>query len=210
MRAACSSTAADYRPKGPRDARAHGIAFIHQELNLFRNLSIEENLFIAGFPKLVAGLPFIDRRAARERAPRTARRGRPRSVADDAGQPAVARRAPAGRDRQGARQQGARHHLRRADDLADRRRETERLFDIIDRLRRQGIAIIYISHILGDVMRLCDDIVVLRDGHVVGTAPKAEMTIESMITLDGRPARSTSSFRRASRAAGTPARRFSR
>src|SRR6185503_17521730 len=62
-------------------------------------------------------------------------------------------------------------------------RETDRLFDIIDRLRRQGIAIIYISHILGDVIRLCDDIVVLRDGHVVGTAPKLEMTIESMISL---------------------------
>ena len=62
-------------------------------------------------------------------------------------------------------------------------RETDRLFDIINRLRGQGIAIIYISHILDDVMRMCDDIVVLRDGHVVGTAPKSEMTIERMISL---------------------------
>ena len=62
-------------------------------------------------------------------------------------------------------------------------RETDRLFEIIDRLRAQGIAIIYISHILNDVMRLCDDIVVLRDGHVVGSAPKSEMTIERMISL---------------------------
>ena len=53
-----------YQPKGPKDAERHGIAFIHQELNLFRNLNIAENLFIAGFPKLVAGLPFIDHRAA--------------------------------------------------------------------------------------------------------------------------------------------------
>src|SRR4051794_11331561 len=57
-----------YAPKGPRDAEAAGIAFIHQELNLFKNLSIEENLFIGGFPKLVSGLPFIDRRKVRERA----------------------------------------------------------------------------------------------------------------------------------------------
>ena len=49
--------------------QARGIAFIHQELNLFKNLTIEENLFIGGFPKLVAGLPFIDRaQGARARA----------------------------------------------------------------------------------------------------------------------------------------------
>jgi ribose transport system ATP-binding protein len=62
-------------------------------------------------------------------------------------------------------------------------RETERLFDIIGRLRQKGIAVIYISHILGDVMRLCDDIVVLRDGHLVGSAAKSAMTVERMISL---------------------------
>ena len=45
-----ASTAADYRPRGRATRRAQGIAFIHQELNLFSNLTIAENLFIAGFP----------------------------------------------------------------------------------------------------------------------------------------------------------------
>ena len=62
-------------------------------------------------------------------------------------------------------------------------RETERLFEIIGRLRAQGISIIYISHILGDVLRLCDDIVVLRDGRVVGEGPRADFTIERLVTL---------------------------
>ncbi len=62
-------------------------------------------------------------------------------------------------------------------------RETNRLFDIIEKLKAQGIAIIYISHILSDVMRLCDDIVVLRDGSLVGSALKSEMTIERIISL---------------------------
>ena len=62
-------------------------------------------------------------------------------------------------------------------------RETERLFEIISRLRAQGISIIYISHILGDVLRLCDDIVVLRDGRVVGDGPRADFTIERLVTL---------------------------
>src|SRR5262249_5270189 len=59
---------APYAPRGPRDAADRGIAFIHQELNLFRNLTVEENLFITGFPKLIGGLPFIDRAKVRERA----------------------------------------------------------------------------------------------------------------------------------------------
>src|SRR3954469_10480571 len=59
---------ADYEPRGPKDALAGGIAFIHQELNLFENLSIEENLFISGFPRLGFALPFINRGRMRRRA----------------------------------------------------------------------------------------------------------------------------------------------
>jgi ABC-type sugar transport system ATPase subunit len=46
-------------------------------------------------------------------------------------------------------------------------RESERLFAIIEQLRRDGIGAIYISHALDDVLRLCDGIAVLRDGEVV-------------------------------------------
>ena len=57
-----------------RGQRARGIAFIHQELNLFTNLSIAENLVIDGFPRL-GRTPLIDRKAVREhaRAPARAR-----------------------------------------------------------------------------------------------------------------------------------------
>ena len=41
-----------YEPASPRDALRNGISFIHQELNLFANLTIEENLFIRNFPRL--------------------------------------------------------------------------------------------------------------------------------------------------------------
>ena len=58
-----------YAPRNPRDAARHGIAFIHQELNLFPNLTIAENLFLTGFPRR-RGLPLIDRRALRERGAR--------------------------------------------------------------------------------------------------------------------------------------------
>ncbi|CAN5198830.1 sugar ABC transporter ATP-binding protein [soil metagenome] len=172
----------DYRPKGPKDAESHGIAFIHQELNLFRNLNIAENLFITGFPKLVSGLPFIDRKGSNKRAADLL-------AAVDLDLPPT---TPVSRLSQGERQLveiakalGSKARVIIFDEPTTSltSRETERLFDIIDRLRRQGIAIIYISHILSDVMRICDDIVVLRDGKMVGSAPKSEMTIERMITL---------------------------
>src|SRR5690606_37862257 len=54
-----------YAPGDPAEASRRGVAFIHQELNLFTNLSIAENLFIPGFPRIG---PAIDRRRAAERA----------------------------------------------------------------------------------------------------------------------------------------------
>ena len=55
---------ATYAPAHPTDATRARIAFIHQELNLFSNLTIAENLFLTGFPRAGA-LPWIDRRASR-------------------------------------------------------------------------------------------------------------------------------------------------
>ncbi|MBI4580525.1 MAG: sugar ABC transporter ATP-binding protein, partial [Planctomycetes bacterium] len=55
-----------YVPANPAAAARHGIAFIHQELNLFNNLSVAENLCLGAFPRRrVLGIPFIDRRAVR-------------------------------------------------------------------------------------------------------------------------------------------------
>jgi ribose transport system ATP-binding protein len=173
---------ADYRPKGPRDASKQGIAFIHQELNLFRNLSIAENLFITEFPKLVPGLPFIDRGAARKRAAELLA-----AVDLDIPPATLVNRLSQGERQlvEIAKALGAKAKIIIFDEPTTSltTRETDRLFDIINKLRQQGIAIIYISHILDDIMRLCDDIVVLRDGNVVGQALKTDMTIERMISL---------------------------
>jgi ABC-type sugar transport system ATPase subunit len=170
-----------YRPRGPKDAEAAGIAFIHQELNLFKNLSIEENLFIGGFPKLVRGLPFIDRRKVRARAKELL------AAIDLDLDPATL----VSRLSQGERQlveiakalgSDARIVIFDEPTTSLTARETERLFGQIQRLKGRGIAVVYISHILSDVMRLTDDIVVLRDGHVVATAPTRQMTVDKLIT----------------------------
>ncbi len=165
---------ADYRPRNPRDAEARGIAFIHQELNLFRNLSVAENLFIGGFPRRGGRSPLIDRGAV-QRSTKTL------LAAVDLDVPPA---TPVSRLSQGERQLveiakaiGSEAKVVIFDEPTTSltTRETERLFDIIARLRAQNIGVIYISHILADVLRLCDDIVVLRDGHMVATAPRQKM-----------------------------------
>ena len=55
-------------------------------------------------------------------------------------------------------------------------RETERLFDLIRQLRQDGLAIIYISHRMGEVYELADRCTVLRDGTYVGTLKKDEIS----------------------------------
>lgn len=171
-----------YTPLNPRQALAHGIAFIHQELNLFENLSIEENIFIGGFPRVLGRLPLIDRRSIRHRT---------RELLDlvdikDAPSTLV-----------GNLSQGERQLVEIAKALntdADliifdepttslTKREVEKLFGIIQRLKAQNIAVIYISHVLSEVRRLCDEILVLRDGAVVGRGTRAEMPVERMISL---------------------------
>jgi ribose transport system ATP-binding protein len=171
----------DYEPLGPRDARDAGIAFIHQELNLFKNLTIAENLFMGDFPRAAGGFPLISHKATRRRAAELL------AQVDLHVSPAT----PVSGLSQGERQlvevaKALRTNSRiiifdePTTSLAVR--ETKRLFEIIGRLKAQGIAIIYISHILGDVMRLCDDIVVLRDGAVVEARPTTRFTRERLIS----------------------------
>jgi ABC-type sugar transport system ATPase subunit len=171
-----------YRPARPRDAQDAGLAFIHQELNLFENLSIEENLFISGFPQVGRRLPLIDRRQIRKRTAELL------EMVDVRYPPST----PVSRLSQGERQLveiakslsfDARIIILDEPTTSLTRRETEKLFAIMERLKAQGIGLIYISHILGDVLRICDTIQVLRDGHLVGGGPRAEQSVDGIIGM---------------------------
>jgi ribose transport system ATP-binding protein len=170
-----------YSPKNPKDARAAGIAFVHQELNLFPNLAIAENLFLTDFPR-VGGLPWIDRRALRARAI-----GLLRQVGLEHSPDTLVERLPAGERQlvEIAKALGADARLIILDEPTTSlsTRECERLFALMSHLRERGIAMIYISHALGDVLRLCDDLVVLRDGEVVGTGAAKEFSHDRLVSL---------------------------
>ncbi len=60
--------------------------------------------------------------------------------------------------------------------------ESERLFAFIERLKASGLGIIYISHRLPEIFRICDRVTILRDGRNVLTAPVNETSIDEVIT----------------------------
>ena len=170
-----------YAPRGPLEAARHGIAFIHQELNLFPNLTIAENIFLTAFPR-TAGLPLVDRSVMREKTASLLTQVGLTTSTD-----ILVERLSAG-ERQlveiaKALSVDARLIILDEPTTSLGSREAEKLFELMARLRQRGLSMIYISHTLGDVLRLCEDIVVLRDGEVAGTGPRTEFTAERMISL---------------------------
>jgi L-arabinose transport system ATP-binding protein len=61
--------------------------------------------------------------------------------------------------------------------------EVERLFALVRRLRDEGVAIIYVSHRIREILRLCDRVAILRDGRLIAVRPAAELTDAEIVRL---------------------------
>ena len=161
-----------------RQAEAAGIAIIHQELNLVPELSVADNIFLGREPRLAGML--IDRRRLRGASrPLLERLGI--SLDPDA--------------RVGGLRVGEQQLVEIAKALSLNARvlimdeptsalspaECERLFRVIRQLAASGVAIVYISHRLDEVMQLADRVSVLRDGKHVLTKPIADLSEDAII-----------------------------
>ncbi len=149
----------------PIDALKLGIVMIHQELNLVDELSVADNIFLG---RELGRFGFLDRRAMR--------RGAREALAslDSAVSPTAKVRTLSIAQQQmveiaKAVSQNAKVLIMDEPTAVLTARETKALFAFIDRLQAGGVTIIYISHILPDVLHVCDRITVLRDGRLVTT-----------------------------------------
>jgi L-arabinose transport system ATP-binding protein len=61
--------------------------------------------------------------------------------------------------------------------------EVDRLFALVRRLRDEGVAIIYVSHRIKEILRLCDRVAILRDGHLIAVKPASELTEDKIVHL---------------------------
>jgi ribose transport system ATP-binding protein len=165
-----------------REAKAQGIALIHQELMLAPNLDITSNIFL-GNERAGGGLlrPLDRRRLRAEAELLVARVGLQIPVTTlvsqlTAGQKQMVEIAK-------ALSQSARILIMDEPTSSLGSEESEQLFKIIHQLRSQGIGIIYISHRMAEVLALSDRITVLRDGRYVSDLLRANATHDAIVAL---------------------------
>ena len=161
----------------PLAARKLGIAMVHQELAFCPNLTVAENLCLGDLP---ARAGWLDRRRMRDQA---------RTMLDEI-EANIPVDVPIGELSTAQEQMiqiaaalGTRAQVIVMDEPTSSLsvRESEHLFELLGQLKERGITVIYVSHRLEEIFRLCDTVTVLRDGCHVATEKVAETNTERII-----------------------------
>jgi len=169
------------RLSSPRDARRRGIATVYQELLLFPELSVAENIFLGNAPRTRWGS--IDWAAMRAKARVLLEELDSRDLDVDA---KVGGLSVASRQRveiAKALSQNPRVLVMDEPTTSLAEGDVARLMAIVRRLRERGVGIVYVSHRLREIFALADRVTVLRDGACIGTRPIAEVTQASLISM---------------------------
>jgi ribose transport system ATP-binding protein len=168
--------------QGVSDATRYGIAFIHQELNVLDNLDVAANVYLGREPVRGGPLRLFDRgKMEADTKKHLARLGlniepdTPLSRLSIAQQQMVEIAKALSLD--------ARILIMDEPTSSLTLSETERLLEVVKDLRGHGVAVIYISHRLGEVKEIADRAVVLRDGANAGELAREEITHERMVRL---------------------------
>ncbi|KQV65191.1 sugar ABC transporter ATP-binding protein [Rhizobium sp. Root1220] len=159
-----------------------GIAFVHQELNLFENLDVAANIFLGREPLKAGPFKLVDRDRLRDMVKPLLKRVGAHFSADT---PVAALSLAEQQMVEIAKALSINARLVIFDEPTSSLplAETERLLSIIKSLKADGISVIFISHRLHEVERVADRVVVLRDGTLVGTLPKQDIGHDQMVKL---------------------------
>ena len=165
--------------KNPHDAKTRGISIIYQELNLNPNLSIAENIYLGQEP---AKAGFVSKKQMYDNA---------QKICEDLG---IAYDVRTRVDKLSIAQMqmieiakalswNARLLIMDEPTASLTAVEIKSLFKTIDKLKEQGVTIIYISHRMEEIFQLADRVTVFRDGKLIDTKPIGEVTNESLIHM---------------------------
>lgn len=168
-------------PRNPREGIDSGISVIHQELSIVGDLSVAENIFLDKFPQKRKGMidykkmyqdtrDIMERLHITEMSPKT-----------------IARRLSAA-DRQmveimRAISRNAKMVVMDEPTSSLSAREVETLFSAIEALKRENVAVVYISHKLSEIFAVGDDISIFKDGTLVRTCQVKELDEQTMVKL---------------------------
>ncbi|MFV2034631.1 MAG: sugar ABC transporter ATP-binding protein [Halocynthiibacter sp.] len=172
--------------RSPADAIADGIATVHQELLLFPELTVAENIFLGHYPKRASGA--INWDAARLRARAILQELDAGDLDVDA---KVSRLSVAQRQRveiARAMSRDAKILIMDEPTAALSEKDVVRLLDVLDTLRTRGVGILYVSHKMSEIFRIADRLTVLRDGEFVGTHSIRDVNEGQVVAMMvGRP-----------------------
>jgi erythritol transport system ATP-binding protein len=170
--------------RSPREAARNGISIVHQELSVFPNLDIAENIFAGREP--VKGRVLLDRETEERRSVEALGRLRkPQNVRMLGSQISLGSRQVVEVAR--ALDQGARVLILDEPTSALSNAEAESLFQVISDLKNSGVTVIYISHRLNELLHLGDRFTVLRSGSVVGEATRETVSRQWIVErMSGR------------------------
>lgn len=169
-------------PRNPEHAQRLGISTIFQELALIPHLTVGENVFLNREPRLISPLGMVDFRKMYSQS---------EAILRDLGT-GIPGRTPVRNLTVAAQQmveiakavsQNARMILMDEPTSALSSKEVDALFAMMRRLKARGVPVVFVSHRLEEVLQVVDRVIVMRDGHRVGTLTIQEATEEKIIQL---------------------------
>jgi ribose transport system ATP-binding protein len=181
------------------DSMKLGVAFIHQELNVLGNLDVAANVFLGREPRNALGLIDLKKIHA-DSQPLLKRLGLEVSSRTVLDRLSIAQRQMV--EIAKALSLNSRIIIMDEPTSSLTLQETDRLLELVLELKKQGVSVVYISHRLGEVNRIADRVVVLRDGKNAGALDPAQISHDNIVKLMvGREIKSSYT---ASAAARTP------
>lgn len=164
-----------------KTALSYGISMIHQELYPVLDRNVMENLWLGRFPlKKIGFLSFVDHKKMKEETVKLFD-----EINVNINPEALANTLSVSKLQSIEIAKAVSHHSRiivmdepTSSLTSD---EVEHLFKIINKLRANGVSIIYISHKMEEILRISDEVTIMRDGCYMGTWPAEELTTELII-----------------------------
>lgn len=170
------------RIRTPHDAQVLGISTIYQEFNLAPDMSVADNVFLGREPMWSGALGIVDRKKLVEQTRRLLESLNteiaPETVVSELG---VAQQQMV--EIAKALSFEARIIVMDEPTAVLTSREIDSLFETIEEIKRRGVAIIYISHRLGEVKAIGDRATILRDGACMGTVPVAPTPLDELVRM---------------------------
>lgn len=167
--------------KNAKEAEEYGIAFIHQELNILPNLTVAENMFLG--KELMYGKTGILRTRqmnaiAQQQLAELGLHVKGAMLAGElsVGQQQIIEIAK-------ALMTNASVIIMDEPTAALTDREIETLFTVINKLRKEGVSFVYISHRMEEIFSICDAITILRDGEYVGKRSIPETSFDEVVSM---------------------------